>query len=416
MKFFKKPIFTGFMPNMEGKDVRLALSFFLPWNWNKILQGDFTGQVEKWLKEYFSVLSVTTFDSGRSALYFSLLALGVKKEDEVLVQAYTCGVVSNAIVWTSAQPVYVDVKNDFTMDEEDLKKKITPRSKVLILQHTFGIPSNLDRLIKIAQENNLRVVEDCAHVLGGKYDNKLLGMHGDIGMLSFGSDKALSCGRGGALITQDIQLAKKIESYRSELSPTPIKSVLKQLMTFFAFYIFKPTYNMGIGKLFLAVGKKLHLLSRTIEPEEKQGKNMVFYPSLLPNALAKILLFQLSKLSKMNDLRLYWKNEYQKHLPPNFLNSSWKNEDIFLLRFPLTVQDPKRLHALAKAEGILLGDWYNAPIAPQDMNREKMSYKMGYCPNAEALALQSINLPTHFQLSEADFKRIIKVIKNYANT
>ncbi len=416
MKFFKKPIFTGFMPNMEGKDVAVALSFFLPWNWSKIRQGNFTIQVEKKLREYFSVLSATTFDSGRSALYFSLLSLGIKKDDEVLVQSYTCGVVSNAIVWTSARPVYVDVKNDFTMDEEDLKKKITAGSKVLIIQHTFGIPSNIDALMKIAKEKNLRVVEDCAHIMGGTYRNKFLGKFGDIGMISFGVDKALSCGRGGALITQDPVLAKKIQSYQKDLSQTPLKIVLKQLMTFFIFYIFKPVYNIGIGKMFLGLGKKFHLLSRTIEPKEKQGKNIPFYPSLLPNALSKILLFQISKLQKMNDTRLYWKNEYQKHVPTILLNASWEKQNIFFLRFPLTVQNPKKLHALAKEEGILLGDWYNAPIAPQDMNQEKMYYTQGSCPNAELLARQSINLPTHFQLSENDFKRIIKVLMKYANT
>ncbi len=415
MKLFQKPIFTGFMPNLHAHEVGIAFSFFLPWNWGKIRKGNFTKQAEQKLEEFFSVSSATTFDSGRSALYFSLKALDIQPGDEVLVQAYTCGVVSNAIIWTGATPVYVDVKNDFTLDPNDLKKKITSRSKVLILQHTFGIPADIDSLMQIAKDHNLKIIEDCAHTIGGMYKGKLLGTFGHIGMLSFGSDKAISCGRGGALITQDPVIAQKIDSLQQSLSTPPFGIVIKQLFTYLIFFVTKPFYNLGIGKFILALGKRLHFITRIIEPEEKHGKNLPFYPSLLANSLSKILLFQIEKIHSLNAARLKWGKAYIQALPKNILPQI-PNAEIFFLRFPLLVSNPKKLHNMAKQQGILFGDWYNAPIAPKDMRIEYMQYQLGSCPNAEKLAIQSVNLPTHYKLTQTDFERIQKIIEKYARS
>lgn len=399
------------MPNLEFRDVLRASSFFLPWKWNTIQQGPSIAQVETELEKYFHTQSATTFDSGRSALYFALKSLDIHKGDQVLVQAYTCGVVSNAIIWSGASPQYIDVKNDCTMDPEDLKKKITPQSKVLIIQHTFGIPADLEKILKIAQDHNLQVIEDCAHVIGGKYKGKMLGTFGDIGMLSFGADKAISCGRGGALITSNSALSQKIKQFQSELSVPPLAVTLKQLLTFKIFFFFKPLYNLGIGKFVLAASKRLHLLTRIIEKNEKQGHNLPFYPSLLANALSSILLLQLKQVEFFNECRLKWTQKYKEHFPSSFLGE----KDIFLLRFPLFVARPRHLHEAAKQEGILLGDWYNAPIAPQDMRKDKMQYMPGSCPNAEKLAEQSINLPIHFRMTQKDFERVVKIIRTYAN-
>lgn len=411
MKFLKKPLFTGFMPNLEFRDVLRASSFFLPWKWNKIQRGPAVAQVERELEKYFQVKSATTFDSGRSALYFALKALQIQKGDGVLVQAYTCGVVSNAIIWSGGTPQYVDIRPDCTMNPEDLKKKITPQSKVLLIQHTFGIPAQMESLLQIAREHNLMVIEDCAHVIGGKYKGKLLGTFGDMGMLSFGSDKALSCGRGGALITNNPELAENIQELQSELTLPPLIKTLQQLITFKIFYFTKPLYNFEVGKWILAFGKKVHLLSRIIEQQEKQGQNLPFYPSIFPNSLAYILLRQLKRLEFFNAERLKWTEKYKEHFP----GLSLPEKEVFLLRFPLFVARPHHVHQAAKKEGILFGDWYNSPIAPKDMRQDKMQYVSGSCPMAEKLASQSINLPIHFRITQKQFERIVKIIRTYAN-
>ncbi len=413
MKFFQKPIFTGFMPNLTKKDVIIALSFFLPWKWKHLSDGKAQLEIENWMKTFFSSSYAVSFDSGRSALFFALKACGVKTGDEVLVQAYTCGVVSNAIIWTGATPQYVDVNDQFTLDTKDLEKKITSRTRVLIIQHTFGIPADIQTLLKIAKQHNLLVIEDCAHVIGGKYNGKMLGTFGDIGMFSFGSDKSLSCGRGGALITSNDSLGKNIEGFHNSLRPTKKTLLFKQLFTFFAFFIFKPVYSIGIGKWMLGICRRLHLLSRIIDPIEKNGEQPSFYPARLPNAFAQIFLSQIQHLEFFNKKRFELGEIYKKTIPKKFI-PNFIEKHIYFLRFPLLVPEPKKLLALAKKQGIYLGDWYTTAIAPKDMKITAVQYIPGSCPQAEKYAEQSINLPTHFQIHKKEIKRIISLFEAYA--
>ncbi len=414
-----KPLFTGFMPNLKSEDVVKALSFLAPWNASKLQQGNAEKKVEEWLQNFYTGSSVFCFDSGRSALYIALKACELEPGDEVLVQAYTCGVVSNAIVWSGAKPVYVDITTNFTMDATDLEKKITQKSKVLIIQHTFGIPADIDALQALAKQHNLLIIEDCAHVMGGTYQNQLLGTFGDIGMMSFGTEKPVSCGRGGALLTQNSALAQKISALQSSLSYAPKSVIQKQLFTFVVFFVSKPLYFWGVGKWVLGLFKKFNRISKIIEPQEKRGENLPFYPSRLPHALAYILLNQLSSLQQFNTVRhesaTYYKTELES---TSFVPSSIRecDEIIYFLRFPLLVPNPAELHTLAKEQGILLGDWYSTPIAPADVHAERMGYVAKSCPVAEKLAAQSINLPTHYSLTPSDRERIVKLVQMYARS
>ena len=414
MKFLKRPVFTGFMPNLLGKEVLLAISFFFPWNWSKLKQGRATPALENQLQTLFAVNSALTFDSGRSSLQIALEALGIEKSDEVLLQAYTCCVVSNAVIWAGGKPVYVDIANDFNMDPVDLEKKISPRSKVLIIQHTFAVPANLEALLAIAQKHNLRVIEDCAHVIGGIYKNKMLGTWGDIGMLSFGTDKSISCGRGGALITNDLKFAESLKTQQKQLKDVSNTIIFQQLFTFILFFIGKALYNIFIGKLLLAVAKKIHLSSRIIEQSEKRGEASTHYPAKLPNALAFLALHQLEHINEFNEQRIAIAENYQKNIQNSQVQSPQKIQDIPFLRFPIRVKNPAKLHCLAQKEGILLGDWYNTVIAPKDADESKMGYTKGSCPNAEKIASESLNLPTHIHITAQDQEKILKIINNYA--
>src|SRR3989338_2662999 len=121
MAFFNKTIFTGLAPNLTGRDTATALAYlFLPWKWSSLRNGRYANQAEEQLKKYFSVPYAHIFDSGRSALYFALKALGADSEAKVLVQAYTCVVVSNAINYTGAKPIYLDIGDDFNINPEEL--------------------------------------------------------------------------------------------------------------------------------------------------------------------------------------------------------------------------------------------------------------------------------------------------------
>lgn len=411
MKFYKKPIFTGFAPNLKIQDVFTAVGFLsLPWRWRKLRVGESVGRVENWLKNYLKTKYAFTFDSGRSALHYALKALGADYNCEVLVQSYTCVVVINAIKWTGAKPIYVDIDNNFNIDCADLVKKITQKTKILIIQHTFGRPADLDKLLEIAREHNLKVVEDCAHSFGAKHNGQLTGTFGDIGMFSFGSDKNISCVRGGALITNSDDLAKKIADFRSRLPLARLVKVTQHLWHYPAFSKGKLLYNLWIGKFILAFAKKINLINKIVYPPEKEGRQVSFYPSLLPNALAEILLNQLKHTTQTTEHRQMIAKIYNDEIINSEIKKpEWSDESVWL-RYTLLIKNPQELHARAKKEGIILGNWYDCPVAPKDIDLAATDYQLGSCPNDEKLSQMSINLPTDPCITPKDAKRIVQLI------
>ncbi|MEK7084705.1 MAG: aminotransferase class I/II-fold pyridoxal phosphate-dependent enzyme, partial [Patescibacteria group bacterium] len=350
-----------------------------------------------------------TFDSGRSALLFSLKAAGIGEGDEVLLQAYTCVVVVNAIEWTGALPIYADIKADFTMDPSDCEKKITPKTKAIIIQHTFGNPSDMEKLLALSKKYSLFVIEDCAHSLGGTANGALTGTMGDVGMFSFGSDKVVSCVRGGAVITRRKDIAERLSAFHGQLPAMPMLFLLRHLAHFPIFLIGKALYPYGIGKLLLLIAKKLRCTSRIIEESEKHGKQTLGYPTQLPNALAEILLEELAHLKEKNAATQAVASEYRKLLKDMPLPEL--SPDCVYLRFPLLVEHPERMRRAAKKEGILLGDWYATVIAPADIEMAKMQYNEGSCPVAESAASRSVNLPTQGPLTEHDINQVAKAVR-----
>ena len=152
-----------------------------------------------------------TFNSGTTTLHASLWALGVRYGDEVLVTPLTVISCMNAILYCNAIPVFVDVDPDtFLMDPKDLKRKITSRTKAIMPVHLYGQVCNMTEIMKIAKENNLGVVEDCAQCYLGKHQGKIGGTFGDVGSWSFENSKHLTTGDGGIILCNKEELADKI--------------------------------------------------------------------------------------------------------------------------------------------------------------------------------------------------------------
>ena len=410
-------IFTGFSPNLTGRDALKALGYLvLLWKWGNMACGKNACKVEKRMEKYFRVKHTLTFDSGRTALYYALKALDVSEGDEVLVQAYTCVVVANSIVWTGAKPVYVDIGDDFNMDTSDLEKKITTKAKAIIVQHTYGIPADLNGIREIAKKHGLKIIEDCAHSFGAKYNGKLTGTIGDIGMFSFGSDKILSCVRGGALITNDASAGAKLKEYQDGLKPLARKFIVQHLAHYPIFYLGKLLYGIWIGKIILGISKKLGLMNKIITKNEKVGKRDELFACALPNALADILLNQLDEVEQVNARRreiakLYGDEISAKALKP--LGDSEIGNDAVVLRYPILVNDQIGLMKYAKRHKILLGDWYDSVIAPRDIRMENTGYNLGSCPRAESLAKKIVNLPVGRHIGKREAKKVIKAINNF---
>lgn len=408
----KRPIAISLSPNVQKNDIFSALKMLLMF-W-KFFQCDYIKQLERWFRSYFKVSYAISFASGRGALYTILKALDISKNDEVLMQAFTCVAVSGPILALKAKPVYVDINNSLTMDPVDLEKKITKKSKVIIVQHTFGIPADLDKIIKIAKEHNLTVVEDCAHLLGTIYKNKKIGLYGIASFFSFGRDKAFSSVFGGMVITNNKDLGTKIRIFQKRQNFPSFFWTFQQLLHPIAFSFILPTYNLlSIGKIILVVLQKIKLLSFPVIKEEKQGKLPLIFVKKLPNALCFLTINQLKKIEEYNLMRRKIASIYlQKIMKENVIFPYEKS--LPFLRFPVIVNNRDKIFNSFKKKGIYIGKWYSEIIDPIGVNFEKINYKKGVCPKAEEIAGKIINLPTYPTMKTEDAEKIVQMFNKYA--
>ncbi|MDD5145192.1 MAG: aminotransferase class I/II-fold pyridoxal phosphate-dependent enzyme [Candidatus Pacebacteria bacterium] len=409
-----KPISISLSPNTEKDDVLLALRLlFQPWRY---LRGQEASELEREFEKYSGLKYAISFNSGRSALMAILASLSMEKDSEVLLQAFTCNAASNPILWSGLKPVYVDcLEENFNMDTEDLKRKITSRSRAVIIQHTFGMPANIEETLNICRQNNLILIEDCAHSLGAKYKGKKVGTFGDVSFFSFSRDKIISSVYGGMAALNNEELARKIRDFQEKAGYPSYFWVKQQLMhPLLMNLLILPTYRL-FGKYFLVLSQWLHILSKAVHSGEKRGQKPGYFPRRMPNALAGLARKQLAKAERFNhhrrELAAFYKENLKntKYLLPEISGDS----DPAFLRFSL--RHPLAHDIIRKAweRNLLIGDWYACPIAPCGTNIEKLKYVLGSCPASEELSEDTLNLPTHINISVKDAKKIVDfLIKN----
>jgi len=168
---------------------------------------------ERELAKKVGVKHTLLMNSGTSSLISSLVALGVGPGDEVPVSAYTWISSPLAPVMLGATPVIVEVDETLTMCPKDLEKKLSPRTKAIIPVHMNNLPCNMDKIMRIARKHKIGVVEDACQAVGGLYKGKRLGSIGAINAYSFNSYKNITCGEGGAILTNDTELYDRARLY-----------------------------------------------------------------------------------------------------------------------------------------------------------------------------------------------------------
>lgn len=417
------PIYISLSPNTQKDDVLLALVLILqPWKWQKPRIKNRKLRIknlEEEFKEYHNLSYVYSFNSGRSALMAILKALRIGEGDEVLVQAFTCNAVPNPVMWMGARPVYVDIDDTLNMDPEDLERKITSNTKAIIVQHTFGTPAAMDRIMEIAQRHNLSVIEDCAHALGASYKGQLVGTLGDASFFSCGRDKAISSVYGGMAATNNLEVARKVGEFWSQCEYPSRFWVFQQLVHPIIFAAAIPLYNvLHIGKIIIKVAQKIKLLSFAVTQSEKHGAKPAYFPKKMPQALALLASHQLKKLKQLNGHRKETADFYLKNISRekySIVSISPQEKDVAanFLRFSLYHPKRDRILEEARTQGMYLGDWYTSTVAPYDTDLSKMRYAPGSCPRAEAAAREIFNLPTHINISTEDAKKIIDFLNEY---
>lgn len=158
---------------------------------------------------------VAAVNNGTNAIFLSLLAAGIGPGDEVIVPSMTFVATFQAVSMTGAVPVACDVyANDLLINIEDAAAHITPRTRAIIPVHYCGNLCNMDRLLALGQSKNIRIIEDAAHCFGGAYQGRPVGSYSDIACFSFDSIKVISCGEGGAIVSHDKELIRRIKLQR----------------------------------------------------------------------------------------------------------------------------------------------------------------------------------------------------------
>ena len=195
-------------PTIDKADILDVASVLRSGN---IAQGSVVEKFEQELAGYIGVKSGVATSSGTAALHLALIALDITRKDTVALPSYVCTAVLNAVNYVGASPLLIDTHPDtFNMDVEDLKRRLTPQVKAIIVPHSFCLASDLEEIIALG----IPIIEDCAQSIGATYRNRLTGSFGNISIFSFYATKMITTGEGGMVVSNSEELLGKIRDLR----------------------------------------------------------------------------------------------------------------------------------------------------------------------------------------------------------
>ena len=174
-------------------------------------KGKYIAEFENSFAKYIGAKHGVSTTNGTAALHLALVALGIGKGDEVLVQSFTHVSNAFAVTYTGAEPVFLDSHPDYwCVDPSKIEEKITKKTKALIIVDIYGHPCDMDPILKITKRHGIRLVEDAAEAHGAEYKGRKAGTFGDINCFSFYANKLITTGEGGMCLTDNDSLASKM--------------------------------------------------------------------------------------------------------------------------------------------------------------------------------------------------------------
>jgi dTDP-4-amino-4,6-dideoxygalactose transaminase len=406
-----KTISISLSPNTEKDDVSLAFGLlFKPWQWKK---GKEIKELERIFRNYFGFKNAFSFNSGRSSLIAILKAMNIGVGDEVILQAFTCNAAVNPIIYVGARPIFADIDETLNISSEEVLKKITGKTKAVIIQHTFGYPANIDEIRKICTIKKLYLIEDCAHALGAKYKDSFCGSFGDASFFSFGRDKVISSVYGGMVTVNNETLLENVSHFQKEIKYPSFCWIKQQLLhPVLMNNIILPMYGSKIGRGLLAMFLNMNILSKAVTSKENQGELPSYFPERMPNALAILAINQFKKLDRFNKHRKEIAQVYNSLLVNKkefkVVFKEKQGIDATYLKYPVLNVNPSKVVREARKHGIYLNDgWFGSAIVPPLTSLDRVCYVSNSCPKAEEVAKRIVCLPTHINISREDAKKVI---------
>lgn len=403
------PIHHTFAPLADFRfAMRSTWLLLQPWRYRR---GAAVEALRAELQKEFSC-DVALFSSGREAVLALLRSLDIGKGDEVIVQAYTCIVVANAIAATGAKPIYADIEQDtLSLDPHATEKLMTPRTKAVICQHTFGIPAPLSELRELCDRHRLPLIEDCAHVIPDTKGPIGVARTGDYVLLSFGRDKAISGVTGGALLSTHPDTAAKLTQCEQSAAHLHLRTIAALLWYAPLYWKSRLFYGLGLGKITLALASRMGLLLPIVTTEEKAGKQSTTLHTL-PHACAALILSQWKRLPSLNS--------HRRRIADILLKEGRKRgwpivagacAGLPLQKLPLFVHNADAIRSALKRKNIYLSDgWTGCVVCPSSADASAAGYAAGTDPNAEKICMQILSLPTHPTMTTRQARTLIRIL------
>lgn len=356
----------------------------------------YINRIADWLNVHPTQLEL--YWKGRVGLYALLKAFGIQKNDEVILPAFTCVVVPNAIIYCGAKPIYVDIKSEtLNTNLENIKAKVNSNTKVIIIQNTFGLSNDVQEIVAFAKANNILTIEDCTHGFGGEYEGKPNGSYCDAAFYSTQWNKPFSTGIGGFAVMNNTMYLEAFNKVNNELGSPSKKDryILASLIQAKKYLLHDSTYWTAIklyrrmSKSGLVVGSskgeeltgtkmpKDYFL-RSVKVQEKVGEKALHH---LPAKL---------RMRKENGLKY---NTFFRSIE----KWSYRDEDLSnhsFLNYPVFVKHKEVFKAKAEKAKIRLGDWFLSPIHPVLEDFELWSIDPENFAVANEKSKGILNLPT----------------------
>ena len=343
------------------------------------VSGKLVKKFEDKFSKFIGLKSATAFNSGTASLHAALNVLGLKKNDEVIVPSISFMSTATAVLHQGCTPIFCDVDiNNYCLDAEDFKKKITRKTKAVIPVHFAGNSCEINKIVKIAKEKKIAVIEDCAQAHGTKYKNKKVGSFGDISCFSFYATKHMTTGEGGILCTNNRKFSEKSKVFRNHGLVNRNDHVTLG-------------YNYRMNELAAAMGiEQLKKLNRF---NSIRRKNSLYLLKKLKGKKNK--WFELQKISNNIYHTYFW-------CPLRIIDKKIKIDDVI-----------KRL----RNKNIEIRTRYKFPLYKQKVIQNlklnsSQNYKKLFLKNSEKIAGRIFGLPNHHKLKKKQLDYIIKTINN----
>lgn len=404
------PIHHTFGPHVDRAYLHRTLGrSYLVWRYR---HGPDIARLQTEIEQHFPGYGAALFRTGREAFLAWLQSLGLQRGDEVILPGYTCVVLPNAVHATGAKAVYADIDpHTLNVTVASVRDRLTPRTRVVLLQHTFGMPGPAAELRTLCDERGILLVEDLAHVLPDA-KSPFYGRHGHACLLSFGRDKAISGISGGAILTQHATLSQTLH-VRSLHAPLPrFREIVRTLEYPTRMHnIVRPLSGTPLLKPAVWLLNAIGLFSPVLTEVERNG-GMDVNAHALPNVYASLARASLQDLPRLNTHRrmlteryLVAAREYGWTTLPHI------DGDLPLQKFPLFHPRADELRQRLLRDNIHLDDgWTGCTVCPRTVRRSATGYHTGDAPGGETVSQGILSLPTHPTTTLAQAERLISIL------